>query len=1136
MAQVTTADITGTVTDAQGGALPGATVTLTNNGTKETRTVQSNGQGEYVFSLLQPGHYSVRVEDPGFKAFSVPDLALEGGDRARADAKMAVGQASQTVEVTAATPLLQADNATVSSTVTQAAVEDLPLNGRNFVQLVQLVPGANEGPGNGLTSGARPDDRRSTNGLSVNGQDDVLNNEIIDGLDNNERIIGSIGVKPSVEAIQEITVQTNEYAPEIGRTAGGVINVITKAGTNNFHGSAYEFFRNDIFDARNFFSKVGSVPKAELRQNQFGGSLGGPIKRDKTFFFGDYEGFRLVSGGTTYTSTVPTLTQFNEINSIGGASPQQLVNSGNGTAGLPVDPIALNYLKLFPQPNLGGPDNVTNNYVVNGNKTQYATTVDARVDQNFNTNNTFYARFTYNNVSSFNPAQLPTAVGGVTPGGGRYNFSGNAKDLAYGYQLNFTHVFSPRLVLELKAGYTRINNLSTPLNFGQNVDTAFGFPANMNFNPTASGLTPVGISNFEDLGDGAYVPLQDIDNTFQYTGNVSYTVGNHSMKFGATLIRRQARNVQSASALGAYSFGLSTDNNPSSLQQAAGVTSFTQAQKNNNVLASMLTGAFTGPNRQYDLTPPDYRSWEPSVYWQDYWKIRPNLTITYGARYDVFTPFTEAHNRISNFDFYQALGSTPTTVNAALKIAGVNGVSNTAGIATDYSSFAPRLGFAYTVSSGTVIRGGFGMSYFPGNYTSNADLKNVPFVSTYSPNCESVLAYNIQTALGQTGLSPACGSPTAPAGTAGTAFLAQGLPLPTQPDVSNLAAIPGLGFTAENPKLHQGVVYQYNLLFEKQFGQNVLSMGYVGEKGDHQPEQINNINLPGPNTSHTPAYLLNSVLPNVSGVGWYDSEGVSNYNALQVSLQRRLSHGLTVNANYTWAHALDDFTGLSEEGDQGFSNADPHNIRLYEYGNSDNDIRNRFVLQSTYALPFGQNFNGLKKQVASGWQFNEIFAWQTGNPFTVVNSGSGGCLLNGAPFTAPTGSCSHPYVIGASGPERPNTNKQYQVSNPSIEHWFNTNAFSGQEIGTVGNEARNQLFGPHFRHLDVSLFKDFPIREALALQFRAEFFNLTNTPSFFIPNNNPGNATLGNGAFGTISQTNPNYTPRDIQFALRLTF
>ena len=284
-AQLATADILGTVTDPTGAVIPGATVTLTNNGTHEKRTTTTSSSGDYTFSLLPVGTYSVSVNLTGFKTANVNNLSVEAGDRARADVPLTTGGTTETVNVEAQTPLLQADNATVSSTVTAKAVQDLPLNGRNFVQLVQIVPGANEGPGNGLTSGGRPDDRRQTSGFSVNGQDNVLNDFTIDGIDDNERIIGAIGVRPDVEGIQEITVQTNSYAPEAGRTAGGVVSIITRSGTNQFHGSAYEFFRNDALDARNVLQTTGRKP--ELRQNQFGGSIGGPIKKDKTFFFGD---------------------------------------------------------------------------------------------------------------------------------------------------------------------------------------------------------------------------------------------------------------------------------------------------------------------------------------------------------------------------------------------------------------------------------------------------------------------------------------------------------------------------------------------------------------------------------------------------------------------------------------------------------------------------------------------------------------------------------------------------------------------------------------------------------------------------------------------------------------------------------
>src|SRR5271156_6789361 len=296
-AQLTTADILGTVTDATGAVVPNASVVLTNNGTNEKRTTTSNGSGDYIFTLLPVGHYSISVKASGFQSSITKDLSVEGGDRARNDVHLTLGAEATTIEVTASTPLLQADSATVSSTVTAQAVRDLPLNGRNFVQLVGLVPGANEGAGNGLSSGGRPDDRRTNAaGLSVNGQDDTLNNWVVDGIDDNERIIGTIGVKPNVEGIQEITVQTNSYAAEAGRTAGGVVNIVTRSGTNQFHGSIYEYFRNDIFDGRNFFQRTGNKP--ELRQNQYGVSIGGPVWRNRTFFYFDWEGFRLVSGQT----------------------------------------------------------------------------------------------------------------------------------------------------------------------------------------------------------------------------------------------------------------------------------------------------------------------------------------------------------------------------------------------------------------------------------------------------------------------------------------------------------------------------------------------------------------------------------------------------------------------------------------------------------------------------------------------------------------------------------------------------------------------------------------------------------------------------------------------------------------------
>ena len=1112
LGQLTTADILGTVTDATGAVVANASVSIVNLATNEERTATTNASGDYQITLLPVGHYSITVKAPGFKTSATPDLSVESGDRARNDVHLATGGASETVTVEATTPLLQADNATVSSTVTAKAVQDLPLNGRNFVQLVQIVPGANEGPGNGLTSGGRPDDRRISASFSVNGQDDTLNNYIVDGIDDNERVIGTIGVRPSVEGIQEITVETNSYSAEAGRTAGGVVNIITRSGGNQFHGSAYEFFRNDLFDARNILQTTGRKP--ELRQNQFGGSIGGPIFKDRTFFFFDYEGYREVNG-LTYTSTVPTIDEYNNINSIGGGSPQALVAAGKGTAAYPIDPVALAYLKLFPAPNAGAAGQLANNYVISPKRTQNSNTYDARVDQKFSDRDQFFARFDYNSVNTVTPPALGV-VNGLQISGGRYIFAGPATDKELQGALGYTHIFNPNLIMDLRAAYTRVNNLSLPLNYGASPDTKLGFGSNMNFNSFSNFLTPIAFGPFSDIGDGAYVPLQDIDSTYQYAGSISYTLGNHNIKAGAGFIRRQARNVQSAFAAGQYGFGLSTD------------TAATQKQTQDNQLASSLVGAFSSDSRNYDLTPPDYRSYEPSAFVLDSWKATPKLTVQYGVRYDLFTPFTEAHNRISNFDFFQALGaSTPAGVTSALKVAGVNGVNANAGIQTDYSNLAPRVGFSYSPMPATVVRGGYGLSFFPGNYTSNADLKNAPFVSVFSPNCVSTNAYQIITANGGASTLPGggeCGSAASPG--APNTFDA-GLPLPAPQSITS----PSLSFVAESPKFRSALIQQFNLQVEQQFGSNVFTIGYVGNIGQHLPETINNINAPLP--SATPGqFLLNAQgkLPNLSGVGWLQSEGISNYSALQTSVQRRFSNGLAFDANYTWATALSDITGFSQEGAQGWSNANAFAIRQIEYGNAENEIKSRFAISLNYQLPFGKNFTGIKKTALYGWEVNTISAWQSGKPFSILNGGSGDVA---AGSTTSYGNRAVP--VNNAGPDRPNTIANPVLGSKSLHEYFNTAAFAPQTLGTVGNTERNSLFGPHYRHVDLSIFKDFTVTERLTMQFRAEAFDITNTPSWIITQGS-GNAQLGNPAFGTVTNYDPNYNPRLVQFALKATF
>jgi hypothetical protein len=1192
-AQLSTADIVGTISDSLGAVVPGANITLTNRATQDKRVAQSNASGDYQFTMLPTGHYSITVRVTGFKTSNTPDLAVEAGDRARNDVHLIAGGATETVTVEATTPLLQSDNATVSSTVTEAAVQDLPLNGRNFVQLVQLVPGANEGPGNGLTSGGRPDDRRTTNGFSVNGQDDILNNYIVDGIDDNERVIGTIGIKPSVEGIQEISVQTNSYAPEAGRTAGGVVNLVTKSGSNKFHGTAYEFFRNDKLDSRDFFFTAKQGKKPELRQNQFGGSFGGPIFHDKTFFFADYEGLRLVKGMNPYNSSVPNNAEYNAINAATTSSTidqvfpalfkdtkgNPLTTSVNGIpTKTPVDKITLNYLKLYPTGNSG-----ENTYVTAPNKTQFGHTLDTRVDHAFNQNNHIFFRLNYNKVSGEIPAPIGAGANpnsgnpSIVPTGNYWDYTGPATDKAYQYALGYTRVFSQNLVVDLRAAYTRVNNFSQPNNYNTNADETFGLPANGSL---TTALTPTGVGNwtFSPLGDGAYVPLQDIDGTYQYSGTVSYTISSHNVKLGAGIIRRQARNLQSSFPYGDFEFGLATDcvNNdyPTTDPKWNGcLTDSKTYTKSDQILASTLAGAFASTSYNANIgaggvvETPDYRTWEPSFFIQDNWKISPKLTVTYGIRYDVYTPFSEAHNKISNFDFNSAVkATTQEEANAALKVPGQNGVSATAGIQTDHTGIGPRVGFSYSLRPTTVLRGGFGISYFPGNYTANADLKNVPWTTSYGPACVSTTGaqyftnYTAANPTNKLSQNPGCGT----LGDAKTyqADFDKGLPTPAGQNINT----PALGtFFAEDPKLKNSVINQFNLQVEQQFGPNVLTIGYVGNIGQHLPELFNDINVPTPTQflaskndastwdaprplgqgyTGTGGQVLtgNNFLPNIGQIKWLASEGTSNYNALQASFQRRLAKGLAFDANYTWGHALSDVIGFSQEGYQGWGDADPTQVRKIEYGNAENDIRSRFALSVNYDLPFKNFSNKAEKAVLGGWQVNAIVAWQTGKPASITNSGTtsnwANSLHNGG--SDRPDKVGDPFKAGRVAGNETCTNFPTSVKGGGgNSYWFNPCAFATQAKGTVGNVSRNSIYGPQFRHVDFSLFKDFPIYNTLMLQFRAEAYNISNTPNFFLNNNindSSAGAILGKDTFGMLNESDPNNVPRTLQFALKLQF
>jgi hypothetical protein len=1066
-AQVTTGDILGTVTDQNDSAVVHAAVVVENAGTHEQRTAQTGSNGDYDVTLLNPGMYSVKVTGTGFKTFTTSLFQLVAGDRVRVNASLSVGRVSETVTVQTQASALQTDSSVLSDNIGEQQTQELPLNGRNFIQLVQLTPGVNEGDQGGLVGGAELDDHRQSAEMSVNGQSDVLNNQMIDGADNNERLIGTVGVRPSVEAINEVQVQTNDYSADVSRTGGGVVNIITKSGTDTFHGSLFEYFRNDILDANTYNFGV-NLPKAELRQNQFGGSLSGPIHHDKTFFFGDYEGYRVVNATAPTVSIVPTAFELANPGNFSdmpcsASTPQNCANFAPDYPTGTYDKAGLAYFELQPKPNEG-----TNEYVGSSKNTQNSDDFDVRLDQHFNANNSLFGRFIYNRVFSTSPAGGP--VGGwpdaplvgtsltVAPSAPDAD-SYNSLDFDYNAMLNYIHIFTPRLVLELKASYTFDHNDSYGMNTGLNPNTALG-QANVD-TPLDNGtalqtieIADTGVS----MGDLWAEPLVDHDNTFQYQGSVTYTKGPHNFKLGASLIRRQLTSVQSSVAAGYPLFYSFVD--------------LLQGEYPEDVIP-----------REQELDAPHLRMWEIGEYGEDDWHVTKWLTLNLGLRYDIYTPYTEILDRISTWD----------PVTESLLIAGQNGVSSSAGVETDYRGVEPRFGFAATVAKDLVVRGGFGMSYVPSNNTSVANMKNTPFVS--SINC------------GYTTCGPfADGEP----------------PIETvqENEATGPLNFPGVTLDGMDPKFKSTYFMQYNLTVQKEYRGNVATVSYVGLLSRDGPESFDDINNPGANTclnSANPTACENALrpyyakYPDLSTVSEYETHGESSYNALEASYERRFIHGLGVNMNYTFAHNLGDIGGIPGSGGGGWGEQ-PALTRQVDYGNNAMDIRNRIAATGEYQLPFGQRSHGLEAAAIKGWEYNIILSWSTGLPYDIVNNGS---VSNSIP-----GDNDRPNVIG-------NAN----ISHPSVSEYFNPAAFAEQTAGTFGNEAINPYHGPHWRHADMSLNKTFPLYERYNLQFRAEAFNISNTTNFAAPN-----TTLNAADFGQITSTNPGYTPREYQFALKLVF
>ena len=1050
MAQ-TTAAIVGQAVDASGAAVPGIKVMAKNTATGLEYEANTDGSGNYNIVLLPPGAYALRVETTGFKAWTA-SVTLAAGDRLRQEIALQVGDVSQTVEVNAAPPALQTENATIGNLITSAALDNLPLNGRNFINLVQLTAGAYDPAGrnnSGWATGANPDDRRRSSAVSVNGQSGTANNYMVDGMDDNERFIGTLIIKPTIESMAEMRVESNAYSAEIGRVSGGVMNVITKSGTNNFHGSLFEFFRNEKLDAANFFATAGQKPP--YKQNQYGGSIGGPIVKNRMFFFGDFEDLRTVEG-RTFNNQVPTAAM-KQGNFQGLATIYDPITklpfTNNTIPNTSMDPVGLKLINMYPDPN--SPDS---RFIQSVGRTQRDSAFDVRVDNRISDSNFLFGRYTFNDTNTLTPDELPIDSNtGLQPNGGSgWDFSGTALQRAQNATIGLTHTFSSNLVGEFKAAYSRLAINSLPSNYGTNAAEKLGI-ANINLGSTTSHMPIFFMSQgYSALGDSMYIPLITYNNVYQPLAHLIYNHGRHNIRTGFDARLRQVAQFQSASGVGQYTFDQYFTADPAT---GAG----------GNTMASLLTGYPSSTQRNlYLVSMPGYRTNEYAWFVQDDWRATPWLTLNVGIRYDYFGPISEQYNRISNFD----------PIAAKMVIAGQDGVSSSANVNKDLNNFAPRFGFAATPGKNWVIRGGYGVSYVPHLFGTDNAFRNAPFSSTY-------------------GVFPSTFVPNN--------RLSDGLPLPTPNSTTDLAyaSINAVAFSGTTP-----YVQQYNISVQHQLPASLTATAsYVGLLGRQQwlGPDINSV-APGPDLID-PRRPYASKVPNLQFVEMFGPWYNSNYQALQMNLERRFSKGFGVLANYTWAHAIDN--------SDVFYGAD--NAVVLKKGNSDGDQRHHFTLTSNYALPF------TKSRLGRGWQINAILTWQTGIPMTF---GNGITPLNGG------------------GPSRVNLIRDPMLdgSQRTLDHWFDTSvlgygctqncAFAVPAAYTYGTQGRNMYFGPSHFNLDLSVRRDFNVTERLRLEFRAESFNITNTPPFGNPD-----TTIGDAALGMITSAGD---PRRIQLALKLVF
>jgi outer membrane receptor protein involved in Fe transport len=1068
-AQQDSATITGEVKDSSGGLVPKVTVTVTNVGTNISVTTETNDHGSYTVTGLRPGDYSITAEKTGFNKTLRSGVTLQVAQFANIDITLQTGQVSEFVEVAGGAPLLETETSSRGSVIDQKKIVDLPLNGRDYNQLALLSPGV-------LPGTPRLASVNFKGVLNVNGNRTFNNVFLLDGVDNISYSNSFRGenvqlVQPSIEALQEFKIQTNAYSAEFGRSSGAVVNAVIKSGTNDIHGSVYEFFRNDALDANNFFSNALGAPKPVRKRNQFGGAIGGPLVKNRTFWFADYEGLR-DREGIPRVRLVPTALEKQGLFStivVDPFAPGRPAFSQNSAGQWVIpqnrwDPVGAAIVALIPDPNVPGTTIFASTPITTTRQDQF----DVRIDHQISNTMTLFGRYSFVDTNTFRPAPLP----GLAEGSFNDAFGANL-NRSQGIAIGLTWTFTPTFVGEFRFGWGRGNYFTNPPNFGINGAEEVGL-TNVPDDPAIVGGVPkVNIQGFDAVGRHTSTPQFQTPRTWNPRATLSWTRGQHSFKFGGEFLHAQTKINDLNATIGRMNF----DNR------------FT-----NRAVGDLLLGlpsqlaltSFTVMDQGQDMY---------FAFFQDDYKFSSKLTLNLGLRYEFSTPPRERNNQFANFD--------PQT--GTMIFAKDGSIFDRALIHPDLNNFAPRAGFAYSPTPRWVVRGAYGVFY----------------THTVRQGREGLLGFNPPFLVDNLLQTSVTGS--AAVASAAPFQLVNGYPDGLL-DPSSLA--PTILRRAQDANQRSPYIQQYNLGIQYELTKDLLfEVAYVGNKGTklngfrnlNQRAVITNAN--GTQSAGARPY------PAFGDIQWMENRVLSSYNALQARLEKRFSRGLSALVSYTWGKALTespDHISTSGGGagiDTGtFREPQDGNNLKAERGLAEFDIKHRFVASYIYELPFGHGrrwgsaWNGVTNAILGGWQVTGIHVLQSGLGLTATLGGS--TVLN----------------IGGERRARPNVfgDPNLSDSERTLQRWFNTDAFRAFSPApqAFGNAGVGIMRGPNYMNFDFTMAKDFHFNERFRLQFRTEFFNAFNRANF-----GPPNVMRDSGGFGQILSAS---NARIIQFGVKL--